>query len=327
MTCKKCGQNNRPEAKYCRFCGEPIAVESTLKGLIAKDSLVPQLEELDKVARANLGNGTRIGMDCLILGDSGTGKNFIARLVSSRITAAGVASQAPKVVDAADWGEFAGDFEKNIGALRDGILVITNAQKLLPTTRAKEVNQLDKLFNRMHGAEGAPIVLLCGMLNDMLEFLEHNKAERSLFEFEFRLDAFGIEDLTRLTEELWEEKYHVKASEAALNKLQSHFAWYMRQKDVGYSNGHLSEMVAETLFVNAASRGSKTIEEQDIDSDKCFVPKTEEEILAELDQYIGLKSVKDEIRAIVRDIKVKKKGGMKEKLLKDHYLFTGNPGT
>ena len=96
MTCKKCGQNNRPEAKYCRFCGEPIAVvESTQKGLIAKDSLVPQLEELDKklkVARANLGNGTRIGMDCLILGDSGTGKNFIARLVSSRITAAGVAS-------------------------------------------------------------------------------------------------------------------------------------------------------------------------------------------------------------------------------------------
>ncbi len=331
MTCKKCGQNNRPEAKYCRFCGEPIAVvESTQKGLIAKDSLVPQLEELDKklkVAKANLGSGTRIGMDCLILGDSGTGKNFIARLVSSRITAAGVASQAPKVVDAADWGEFASDFEKNIGALRDGILVITNAQKLLPTTRAKEVNQLDKLFNRMHGAEGAPIVLLCGMLNDMLEFLEHNKAERSLFEFEFRLDAFGIEDLTRLTEELWEEKYHVKASEAALNKLQSHFAWYMRQKDVGYSNGHLSEMVAETLFVNAASRGSKTIEEQDIDSDKCFVPKTEEEILAELDQYIGLKSVKDEIRAIVRDIKVKKKGGMKEKLLKDHYLFTGNPGT
>ena len=236
MTCKKCGQNNRPEAKYCRFCGEPIAVvESTQKGLIAKDSLVPQLEELDKklkVAKANLGNGTRIGMDCLILGDSGTGKNFIARLVSSRITASGVASKAPKVVDAADWGEFAGDFEKNIGALRDGILVITNAQKLLPTTRAKEVNQLDKLFNRMHGAEGAPIVLLCGMLNDMLEFLEHNKAERSLFEFEFKLDAFGIEDLTRLTEELWEEKYHVKASEAALNKLQSHFAWYMRQKDM-----------------------------------------------------------------------------------------------
>ena len=233
MTCKKCGQNNRPEAKYCRFCGEPIAVESTQKGLIAKDSLVPQLDELDKklkVAKANLGNGTRIGLDCLILGDSGTGKNFIARLVASKITAVGVASLAPKVVDAADWSEFAGDFEKNITALKDGILVITNAQKLLPTTRAKEVNQLDKLFSRMRSTEGAPIVLLCGMLNDMLEFLEHNKAERSLFEFELKLDAFGIEDLTRLTEELWEEKYHVKASDAALNKLSSHFAWYMRQK-------------------------------------------------------------------------------------------------
>ncbi len=330
MNCNKCGKNNRPEAKYCRFCGEALAVESTQKGLIAKDSLMPQLDQLDKklkVAKANLAGGTRIGMDSLILGDSGTGKNFVAQLVSSKMLAAGVVKQAPRIVDAADWGDFASDFDKNIAALKEGILVITNAQKLLPTTRAKEVNQLDKLFRRMHGTEGAPVVLLCGMLNDMLEFLAHNKAEHSLFEFEFHLDAFTTQDLTRLTTELLEEKYKVKCSELALQKLSTHFAWYMRQTEVGYSNGHLSEMVAETLFVNAASRGSKTIEEQDIDSGKCFIPKSEEEILAELDQYIGLQGVKDKIRDIVRNVKARKEGGMKEKLLTDHYIFTGNPGT
>ncbi|MEE3466639.1 MAG: AAA family ATPase [Candidatus Cryptobacteroides sp.] len=330
MNCNKCGKNNRPEAKYCRFCGEALAVESTQKGLIAKDSLVPQLDQLDKklkVAKANLAGGTRIGMDSLILGDSGTGKNFVAQLVSSKMLAAGVVKQAPRIVDAADWGDFASDFDKNIAALKEGILVITNAQKLLPTTRAKEVNQLDKLFRRMHGTEGAPVVLLCGMLNDMLEFLAHNKAEHSLFEFEFHLDAFTTQDLTRLTTELLEEKYKVKCSEPALQKLSTHFAWYMRQTEVGYSNGHLSEMVAETLFVNAASRGSKTIEEQDIDSGKCFIPKSEEEVLAELDQYIGLQGVKDKIRDIVRNVKARKEGGMKEKLLTDHYIFTGNPGT
>ena len=330
MTCKKCGKENRPEAQFCRFCGEAIATESARKGLIAKASLVADLDNLDKklrVAKANLGNGTRIGMDCLILGDSGSGKHFVANLIAGKMVAAGVSKMAPKVVDAADWNEFAGDFDKNIGALKDGILVITNAQKLLPTTKAKEVNQLDKLFNRMHDAEGAPIVLLCGLLNDMLEFLAHNKAEHSLFEFEFHLDAFDITDLVQLTQELWAEKYHVTASEAAMKKLSTHFGWYMRQTEMGYSNGHLAEMVAETLFVNAASRGSKTIEEQDIDSEKCFIPKSEEEILAELDNYIGLQSVKDEIRAIVRNVKTRKAGGMKEKLLKDHYLFTGNPGT
>ena len=52
-----------------------------------------------------------------------------------------------------------------------------------------------------------------------------------------------------------------------------------------------------------------------------------EEILADLDNYIGLDSVKDEIRAIVKNVKKKKDNGMNEKLLKDHYLFTGNPGT
>ena len=48
MTCKKCGKENRPEAKYCRFCGEELASASSQKGLIAKDDIVGLLDEMDK---------------------------------------------------------------------------------------------------------------------------------------------------------------------------------------------------------------------------------------------------------------------------------------
>ena len=119
----------------------------------------------------------------------------------------------------------------------------------------------------------------------------------------------------------------MEAADDLSAKLKAHFGWYMRQTDVGHTNGHLSEKVAEGLYVKATLRGSKVVEAQDIDTSECFIPKTEEQILAELDDYVGLQSVKDEIRAIIRNVKAKKENGVKDKLLKDHYLFTGNPGT
>ena len=330
MNCNKCGRENRPEASFCRFCGEPLVQESTQKGLIGKASITAILDDLDnklQVAKVVAQNGTRIGLDCLILGDSGTGKNFIANLIVSKMLASGVVKKAATKVDAADWDDFASDFDKKIAGLKDGVLLITNAQKLLPTSKASDVNQLDKLFTRMRNTEGAPNVIMCGLHNDLAEFLENNKDVHRLFEFDFILPAFGLNDLTELTLELLKEKYKVEAADDLSAKLKAHFGWYMRQTDVGHTNGHLSEKVAEGLYVKATLRGSKVVEAQDIDTSECFIPKTEEQILAELDDYVGLQSVKDEIRAIIRNVKAKKENGVKDKLLKDHYLFTGNPGT
>ena len=71
MICKNCGKDNRQEARYCRFCGAELEKASTGKGLIAKDQILQELDEFDrklKVAK-ELAGGTRIGLDCLILGD------------------------------------------------------------------------------------------------------------------------------------------------------------------------------------------------------------------------------------------------------------------
>ncbi|MBR4734843.1 MAG: AAA family ATPase [Bacteroidales bacterium] len=331
MKCSKCGKENRQEAKYCRFCGEVLSSASSQKGLIGKDSIAPKLDELDarlKVAAMVSKGGARLGMDSLVLGDSGTGKNFIAHLVADKMVASGIVKMPPKEIDAADWAEFAGEFDDNIGKLKDGILLITNAQKLVPTTKATDVNQLDKLFARMRTTEGAPIVILCGILNDMEDFLEHNPDVHRLFEFDFKLEAFGVKELTQLTLELIEERYGMKPEEGLKAALKGHFTWYMRQPDLGHNNGHLAERVAEALSVRAALRGSKTVGAEDVNPKECFIPKSEEDILAELDSYIGLQSVKDQIRAIVKMVKENKESGLPDnKLITDHFLFTGNPGT
>lgn len=329
MTCKNCGKENRQEARYCRFCGAELEKASTGKGLIAKDQILQELDEFDrklKVAK-ELAGGTRIGLDCLILGDSGSGKSFIAHLIADRIMAAGVVKQPLKEVDAADWAEFLGDFDKKMSSLKGGLLLITNAQKLLPTTKASDVNQLDKLFKHMRNTEGAPIVLLCGLRIDLSQFLENNKDVHRLFEFDFQLPAFTLYDLTQLTLLLLKEKYKAEISDDLPARLGAHFAWYMRQQDVGHTNGHLAEKVAEDIYVRSKYRGSKVVEAMDIDTAECFIPKSEEDILSELDAFVGMQSVKDKLRAIIKNIHARKEHGVGDKLLKDHYIFTGNPGT
>ena len=332
MVCKQCGKDNRPEARFCRFCGAEFVKADSQTGLICKDSIKAQLDEFDQkinVARMNAhnGHGPRIELDCMILGDSGSGKNFLAHVIADKIQAAGLVKMAPKEVDASDWDTFSGDLDNNLTAIKDGILIITNAQKLLPTTTASTLIQLDKLFYRMRREKDTPIVLLCGALNDLSDYMDNNKDVARLFGLDFRLEAFDIAGLSNLAMLLLKETYGMELAADLPGKLNSHFAWFMRQTDLAYLNGHLARKVAETLYMRAATRSSRTVEPRDIPDKECFIPRSEEEILAELDAFVGMESVKEKIRAIIRTVKKRKEGGVKEKLLTDHYLFTGNPGT
>lgn len=327
-TCEKCQKTNRDEAKFCRFCGEKITVADEI-GIIGKKTMQAEFDKLTKtlkVAKQLASMGNRVGLDCLIMGDAGTGKHYMAKSIADMMVKAGLTDKPVKELAASEWNEFLGKFDENISALQNGILIVNNVQKLLPTTKADRVGELDKLFDKMRNGN-APIVILSGDYNDMTNFLENNKDVAGLFEFRFQLDSFSISDLVSLTSALLKKEKRMDIAEDALPKLRAHFAWYMRQKELTYVNGRLAEKVANDLCISAKLRGSDTIETVDIEDDKTFVPKTEEEIFKELDHYIGLQSVKDEIRAIVSNVNKRKEKGAKEKLLKDHYLFTGNPGT
>lgn len=326
--CEKCQKTNRDEAKFCRFCGEKITVADEI-GIIGKKTMQAEFDKLTKtlkVAKQLASMGNRVGLDCLIMGDAGTGKHYMAMNIADMMVKAGITDKPVKELAASEWNEFLGKFDENISALQNGILVINNAQKLLSITKADRVGELDKLFDKMKNGK-APIVILSGDINDMTNFLENNKDVAGLFEFRFQLDSFSIDDLVSLTSAMLKKEKRMDIADEALPKLRAHFAWYMRQKELTYVNGRLAEKVANDLCVSAKLRGSDTIEAVDIEDEKTFVPKTEEQIFRELDGYIGLQSVKDEIRAIVSNVNKRKEKGAKEKLLKDHYLFTGNPGT
>ena len=148
-TCQKCGKTNRNEASYCKWCGERLvaavaepveAIEAsradgssgavtsagsvTGDGMIAKDCVKEPLASFTKRCeqtaefRKRTGSDVRPGLDCIITGETGTGKTYLAGklagiLYHNKITE----NLRPKTVDAADWNDFNSKLDVNLAAL------------------------------------------------------------------------------------------------------------------------------------------------------------------------------------------------------------------
>ena len=329
--CKNCQTPNRDTARFCKHCGKPLALpkDQEFEGLYAKDNLFDTLKEFRKrvdVDRQMKERGSRvhIQMDCVVLGNAGTGKHFMADLLADWLVRNEVVYQSDiKVIDATDFQPWAEKMDENLNDIKDGLLVVHNAQKLIYNGESIE---LDLLFTRMHDRPTTmPIVILTGLRRDFEEYLANRPEVSSLFEFRFDLKPFDGENLCDVSKHLLKKKYKFDITPEAMQRLKGHFEWVMRKGGGTDNNGLLAELKAEEMAVNTLLRGGTRVEEEDVKGE-VFVPRTEEEIWAELDGFIGLQSVKDEIHKIIDNVKEAQREGGEAKIY-DHYIFTGNPGT
>ena len=329
--CNHCQTLNRETARFCKRCGKPLPVndEKGFEGLFAKDNLKDTLLDFKKRVDVDRqmkerGNRVHIQMDCVILGNAGTGKHFLAGVLADWLVRNEVVYQSDiKVMDATDFQLWAEKMDENLNAIKDGLLVIHNAQRLLFNGESVE---LDLLFTRMHDRPTTmPIVILTGLRRDFEEYLANKPEVASLFEFRFDLMPFDNQQLCQVSEYLLKRKFKFDIVPEALERLRGHYEWVMRKGNGIDNNGLLAELKSEEMAVNALLRGGTRIEEEDVKGE-VFVPRTEEEIWAELDEFIGLQGVKDEIHKIIDNVKEARREGGEAKV-RDHFIFTGNPGT
>jgi SpoVK/Ycf46/Vps4 family AAA+-type ATPase len=274
-----------------------------------------------------MGSNVRMEMDCIILGDAGTGKNYLAKRIVDLLLQAGIITKSkPECVDAADFNLWMDKFDENLNNCTGGVLLLTNVQKLLPDGKAIDVNDLDRVFARMRKRDTKmPVIIMTGLRRELEEFLDYNPDIGALFEFRFDLKPFDEEGLAQICVKLLRENYQLGITDEAVKKLKAHFIWMIRNGDGINSNGHLAEKKADELAINAVKRGAKEVDEQDVRGN-IFVPRTETEIWKELDDFIGLQNVKDEIHKIIDNINEAKRNGSTVRI-ENHYVFTGNPGT
>lgn len=333
--CSSCHTENRDSAKYCKECGALLLGDDPFANMIAKDDQQALLKKFKNSCRtrhtlemrAGKDMAHNIGLDCLITGDAGTGKNYLADLLYGiAVKEQVVANKGMAVYDASEIDGFNKNLDSILLTNADGIILITNAQKLVAES-VRESTPLDKLFSKMSSQKKMPIIFLSGLRMGMDTFLKRNPDIVSKFEYSFKLGSFSDKDLTDLACQML-SSWKISIEDAARNRMQAHFKHLCRTRDDSFENADLAVKKATEFLVNMETRGGSKIQVEDIQGE-VFVQRTEKEILEQLDAFVGMESVKEEIRSIIDSLKVKRRAEGPDAVIRltDHFVFTGNPGT
>ena len=338
MVCEKCHKENRSIAKFCKWCGQPLVSQDLLDKLVGLDEVKKQLKTIVDTytylrSRKDIAN-VRISVNAIVIGETGTGKTALAEILRDYFYQHKIIEK-PKLtmVDAVDYQRFVDKWDDNIKKAKDGILFFDNVQKLLPDKYSNQVNPLDKLFVEMDKWEDNPIVIISVLTKGLEDFLESNPAVANRFKYTFRMPTPGYQELTDICKLNLRIKYGItEFSEEADSQLLRFFKYQVKIKDETFGNGHLATKTSEDIFTQFISRGAdaKQVEKSDI---KGYVPeeRSVEDILKDLDTYIGM----DEVKAAVKEMAYSVQNAMQraqrglgeQEKMSMHIILTGNPGT
>ena len=338
MVCQNCHKENRSKAKFCKWCGQQLVTTDLLDKLVGLDEVKNQLKTIVDTytflrSRKDISKA-RISLNAIVIGDTGTGKTALAEILRDYFYQHKIIEKPqPMMVDAVDYQRFVDKWDENIKKAKNGILFFDNVQKLLPDKYSNQVNPLDKLFVEMDKWEDNPIVIISGLSKGLEDFLESNPAVANRFKYTFRMTTPNFQELTEICKLNLQLKYGIQDfSPEADKQLLRFFKYQVKIKDETFGNGHLAHKTAENIFTQYISRGANAtrVELSDITG---YVPeeRSVEDILRDLDSYIGM----DEVKAAVKEMAYSVQNAMQraerglgeQEKMSMHIILTGNPGT
>ena len=338
MVCEHCHKENRSIAKFCKWCGQPLSTQNVLDRMVGLDEVKKQLKTVVDTytylhSRKDIMK-VRLSVNTIIIGETGTGKTALSEIIRDYFYQHKIIEK-PKLtmVDAVDYQRFVDKWDDNVKKAKDGILFFDNVQKLLPDRYSNQVNPLDKLFVEMDKWDENPIVIMAGLPKGLDDFLVANPAAQNRFKYTFRLPTPGYQELCDRCKMELRTKYGIAAyTPEAEHKLQRFFQYQLKTKDETFGYAHVAIKTAEDIFTSFISRGTNAVmvEEQDI---RGYVPEERslDDILSDLDRYIGMDEVKKAVREIAftvhNNMQRAQRGLGEQEKMGIHIVLTGNPGT
>ena len=338
MVCEHCQKENRSIAKFCKYCGQPLVSQNVLDCMIGLDEVKKQLKNVVDTytylhTRKDVIN-VRLSVNTIIVGETGTGKTALAEIIRDYFYQYRIIEKPQlTMVDAVDYQRFVEKWDENVQKARGGILFFDNVQKLLPDRYSNQVNPLDKLFVEMDKWDENPIVIMAGLPKGLDDFLAANPAAQNRFKYTFRLPIPGFQELCEICKLELRTKYGIAAyTPEAEHRLQRLFQYLLKTKDETFGYAHVAVKTAEDIFTSFISRGTAAsmVEERDI---RGYVPEERslDDILGDLDHYIGMDEVKQAVREIAltvhNNVERAQRGLGEQEKMGIHIVLTGNPGT
>ena len=143
----------------------------------------------------------------------------------------------------------------------------------------------------------------------------------------------GFQELCEICKLELRTKYGIAAyTPEAEHRLQRLFQYLLKTKDETFGYAHVAVKTAEDIFTSFISRGTAAsmVEERDI---RGYVPEERslDDILGDLDHYIGMDEVKQAVREIAltvhNNVERAQRGLGEQEKMGIHIVLTGNPGT
>ncbi len=324
----------------------------------ALNDFVSYLNFINDRKKLGLKSKDDLSINALFLGNPGTGKTTVARLLGKIFKAMGILPKGHIVeVDRAGLvgqyiGETAQKTEKVINDAIGGILFIDEAYTLVKKgSSGQDFGQeaIDTLLKRMEDLKGQFCVIAAGYTDEMEDFLNSNPGMKSRFNHKFIFEDYTPDELYEILLNLAaKEEYLIENEAEELIKKQLIDLYRLRDKTFG--NARLINNIFASLKMSLSKRYNQlpdeqktkdalvTITAEDVNyvfstsSNKDFDIPINEELLKDefdkLNSLIGLSNIKKEVNELIKLARFFKQQNINIKeRFSDHILFYGNPGT
>ena len=324
----------------------------SIVGLDAVKKTVHELEAYAIFAKRLQGRGCTMPaatMHMAFVGNPGTGKTTVARIIATMLYKIGIIPQNKFVeVTSKDLiAKYVGHTDKQVfetvQKARGGVLFIDEAYALAPDPDNKSgfgQEAIAELVKCMEDYRDDLIVILAGYEREMQDFIDVNPGLASRIGYTFHFEDFTTDQLV----EIFMRELHASGLVARGDltpELSELFDYFRGFKSFG--NGRFAREVLQKAVINHANRTAAaptSAQEEDIAIEPADIPSrrdmldsldleesTAHEMLAPL---VGLDTVKEkvcEIERVVSYREMARRVGLKLPEMNLHMVFMGNPGT
>lgn len=235
---------------------------NSLIGLTGVKHEVSTLINMIKIKKIRDARGLKtasISRHLVFLGNPGTGKTTIARLLSKIYKQLGVLEKGQLVeVDrtglvAGYVGQTALKTKEKIDEAMGGILFIDEAYTLAKGGKDFGQEAIDTILKAMEDKRESFVVIVAGYPEPMEQFLESNPGLRSRFNKSIFFDDYTEEELFRILQAFFEPVL-MKLSKEAERSVKEYLHWLVLHKPENFANGRAMRNLFELMLSSQANR-------------------------------------------------------------------------
>jgi replication-associated recombination protein RarA len=336
----------------------PKAVDYTeclakLDGMVGLASVKKEISNLAAFLNLQIRRGesnTFQGKHYVFTGNPGTGKTTVARIMADVFRSLGILSRGQLVeadrskLVAGYSGQTAIKTNQLIDSAMGGVLFIDEAYTLKSNDQDSFGSEaIDTLLKRLEDDRGKFICIVAGYTDNMHDFIDTNPGLKSRFTQTIHFEDYTPDELTQIFINLASGKKFT-VDEETRSAIHRQFEQLYLRRDKNFGNAREARRIFDQAVERQSQRLITEMNNPNFTNEDMYritvadlaVGQSEkirplDEVLNELDDFIGMLSVKNLIRRLaVQSMFMKQRaalGAGKVQQMAMNFILTGNPGT